>query len=118
MGSVPGAFVAALIIGQLQAFGILIFPKVTLVHARDLERAAQPREAGAEEKGQGEEPGLVDAERADYELVLIAVGPLVLGLLWLLMHRTRFGVLIRAATRRRGAARARGGRRCRPGPRP
>jgi branched-chain amino acid transport system permease protein len=31
MGSVPGAFLAALIIGQLQAFGILIFPKVTLV---------------------------------------------------------------------------------------
>jgi branched-chain amino acid transport system permease protein len=31
MGSVPGAFVAALIIGQLQAFGILIFPKITLV---------------------------------------------------------------------------------------
>lgn len=31
MGSVPGAFVAALIIGLLQAFGILIFPKITLV---------------------------------------------------------------------------------------
>jgi branched-chain amino acid transport system permease protein len=31
MGSVPGAFIAALIIGQLQAFGILIFPKITLV---------------------------------------------------------------------------------------
>jgi branched-chain amino acid transport system permease protein len=31
MGSVPGAFLAALIIGQLQAFGILVFPKGTLV---------------------------------------------------------------------------------------
>jgi branched-chain amino acid transport system permease protein len=31
MGSIPGAFLAALIIGQLQAFGILIFPKITLV---------------------------------------------------------------------------------------
>ena len=31
MGSVPGAFLAALIIGQLQAFGILIFPKSTLI---------------------------------------------------------------------------------------
>jgi branched-chain amino acid transport system permease protein len=31
MGSVPGAFLAALLIGQLQAFGILILPKVTLV---------------------------------------------------------------------------------------
>jgi len=33
-----------------------------------------------------------------YELFLIAVGPVVLGLLWLLLHRTRFGVLVRAAT--------------------
>ena len=31
MGSVPGAFLASLIIGQLQAFGILVFPKITLV---------------------------------------------------------------------------------------
>src|SRR5918997_2606667 len=33
MGSVPGAFLAALIIGQLQAFGILAFPRITLVLA-------------------------------------------------------------------------------------
>ncbi|GGG26689.1 ABC transporter permease [Caldovatus sediminis] len=33
-----------------------------------------------------------------YELFLIALGPVVLGLLWLLFHRTRFGVLVRAAT--------------------
>ena len=31
MGSVPGAFVAALLIGLLQAFGVLVFPKITLV---------------------------------------------------------------------------------------
>jgi branched-chain amino acid transport system permease protein len=31
MGSLPGAFLAALLIGELQAFGILLFPKVTLV---------------------------------------------------------------------------------------
>ena len=36
-----------------------------------------------------------------YELFLIFVGPAVLALLWLLMHRTRFGILIRAATRDR-----------------
>ncbi len=36
-----------------------------------------------------------------YEMFLIFAGPVVLGLLWLLMHRTRFGVLIRAATRDR-----------------
>lgn len=31
MGSIPGAFLAALAIGQLQAFGILILPKISLV---------------------------------------------------------------------------------------
>jgi len=31
MGSVPGAFLAAMLIGELQAFGILIFPHITLV---------------------------------------------------------------------------------------
>jgi branched-chain amino acid transport system permease protein len=31
MGSILGAFLAAVIIGQLHAFGILIFPKITLV---------------------------------------------------------------------------------------
>ena len=37
----------------------------------------------------------------EYDLFLIAVGPLVLGLLWLILHRTRAGVLIRAATQDR-----------------
>jgi branched-chain amino acid transport system permease protein len=36
-----------------------------------------------------------------YDLVLMILGPLVLGLLWLLLTRTRFGVLIRAATQDR-----------------
>jgi branched-chain amino acid transport system permease protein len=33
-----------------------------------------------------------------YDLILIGIGPLVLGLLWLLMNRTRWGTLVRAAT--------------------
>src|SRR5262245_49520415 len=33
-----------------------------------------------------------------YELLLIVIGPAVLGLLWLLFHRTRWGTLVRAAT--------------------
>lgn len=33
-----------------------------------------------------------------YDLVLIAAGPLVLVLLWLLFKKTRFGILVRAAT--------------------
>ncbi|GMV03602.1 MAG: ABC transporter permease [Burkholderiaceae bacterium] len=36
-----------------------------------------------------------------YDLFLIFVGPVVLGLLWLLLRRTRAGVLIRAATQDR-----------------
>ena len=36
-----------------------------------------------------------------YDLVLIAVGPLVLAALWLLFRRTRWGTLVRAATQDR-----------------
>src|SRR6187397_825733 len=36
-----------------------------------------------------------------YDLFLIAVGPLVLGLVWMLLTRTRFGTLVRAATQDR-----------------
>ena len=36
-----------------------------------------------------------------YDLFLIVLGPTVLGLLWLLFRRTRFGVLVRAATQDR-----------------
>ncbi len=36
-----------------------------------------------------------------YELFLIFVGPIVLGLLWLLFNRTRWGTLVRAATQDR-----------------
>jgi len=37
----------------------------------------------------------------EYDLFLIAVGPLVLGLLWLALQRTRWGMLVRAATQDR-----------------
>lgn len=36
-----------------------------------------------------------------YDVVLIFIGPVVLGLLWLLLNRTRWGTLIRAATQDR-----------------
>ncbi len=36
-----------------------------------------------------------------YDLVLIAIGPLVLGALWFILMRTRWGILIRAATQDR-----------------
>jgi len=43
-----------------------------------------------------------------YDLFLLAVGPLVLVALWTLLERTRFGVLIRAATENRALASALG----------
>ena len=43
-----------------------------------------------------------------YDLFLIVVGPALLGLLWLLLHRTRWGTLIRAATQDRGMVAALG----------
>jgi branched-chain amino acid transport system permease protein len=36
-----------------------------------------------------------------YDVFLMVLGPLVLGVLWLLFHRTRWGVLVRAATQDR-----------------
>ena len=36
-----------------------------------------------------------------YDLFLIALSPVVLGVLWLLFQRTRWGVLVRAATQDR-----------------
>ncbi|MCR5865730.1 MAG: ABC transporter permease [Aquincola tertiaricarbonis] len=36
-----------------------------------------------------------------YDIFLIFIGPIVLGLLWLLLTRTRFGTLVRAATQDR-----------------
>ncbi|MGB3864339.1 MAG: ABC transporter permease [Xanthobacteraceae bacterium] len=36
-----------------------------------------------------------------YDVLLIVLGPAVLGALWLLFHRTRWGVLVRAATQDR-----------------
>ncbi|MCQ4159265.1 ABC transporter permease [Roseomonas sp. GC11] len=43
-----------------------------------------------------------------YDLILIGIGPLVLGLLWLALHRTRWGTLVRAATLDRGMVAALG----------
>jgi branched-chain amino acid transport system permease protein len=44
---------------------------------------------------------IFDQRFPQYELLLIVIGPAVLGLLWLLFHRTRWGTLVRAATQDR-----------------
>lgn len=43
-----------------------------------------------------------------YDLFLIATGPVVLGILWLLLSRTHWGTLVRAATQDRGMVSALG----------
>jgi branched-chain amino acid transport system permease protein len=59
-------------------------------------------------------PGLNEAvtiagmQFPEYDLFLIAFGPLVLGALWLLLTRTRWGTLVRAATQDREMAGALG----------
>ncbi len=45
--------------------------------------------------------GIVGGRMPSYDLLLIVVGPLVLGLLTLLVKRTRWGALVRAATQDR-----------------
>lgn len=42
-----------------------------------------------------------DERLPSYDLALIVLGPLVLGLLWLVFNRTRWGTLVRAATQDR-----------------
>ena len=44
---------------------------------------------------------ILGSQLPEYDLVLIVLGPLVLAGLWLLFHRTRWGVLVRAATQDR-----------------
>lgn len=51
---------------------------------------------------------LFDQMIPTWDLFLIALGPVALGLLWLLFNRTRFGVLVRAATQDREMAAALG----------
>src|SRR3982074_2840540 len=43
-----------------------------------------------------------------YDLFLIALGPIVLGVVWLMFQRTRWGAVVRAATQGRGMVAARG----------
>jgi len=44
---------------------------------------------------------LLDRPFPSYDLFLIVIGPVILGLLWLLLKKTRWGTLIRAATQDR-----------------
>jgi branched-chain amino acid transport system permease protein len=56
---------------------------------------------GPRAPGLGGSVELLGRRLPQYDLVLIAIGPLVLGILWLVLNKTRWGTLIRAATQDR-----------------
>ena len=80
----------------LATFGVVL-----VVQDLVLKAWGPARHPGAARAGALHAVGILGHRFPAYELFLIAMGPLVLGLLWLLMHKTRFGVLVRAATQDR-----------------
>ncbi|CAM3800817.1 ABC transporter permease [Paracidovorax anthurii] len=80
----------------LATFALVLVIKDAVLWAFGPEELLGPRAPGLE--------GAVDIlgrRFPAYDLFLIAVGPAVLALLWALLHRTRWGTLVRAATQDR-----------------
>ncbi|MBV9859848.1 MAG: ABC transporter permease [Alphaproteobacteria bacterium] len=77
----------------LATFGIVLVVEDALLAAFGPDDILGPRAPGL-----GGAIELLGRPFPTYDLALIAVGPIVLGLLFLLFHRTRWGTLVRAAT--------------------
>lgn len=77
----------------LATFALALVVKDVILHFWGAEDLLGPRAPGL--RGAVE---ILGRRVPEYDLLLIAVGPAVLGLLWLLMNRTRWGTLVRAAT--------------------
>ncbi|RVU38299.1 ABC transporter permease [Hwanghaeella grinnelliae] len=87
----------------LVTFGlVLIIEDLTLLVWGPEDRLGQraPGLSGAVE--------LLGTQIPSYDFFLIAAGPVVLGLVWLLLNKTRWGILVRAATEDREMAAALG----------
>jgi len=80
----------------LATFGVVLIVQDLALHIWGAQDLLGPRAPGL--RGSTEILGL---RFPLYELFLIIVGPVVLGLLLLLFHRTRWGTLVRAATQDR-----------------
>lgn len=80
----------------LATFGLVLVIKDAALWLWGAEDLLGPRAPGL--RGSVEIAGTPFPE---YDLLLIAIGPAVLGALWLMLHRTRWGILIRAATQDR-----------------
>ncbi|MCC6778348.1 MAG: ABC transporter permease [Hyphomicrobiales bacterium] len=80
----------------LATFGVILIVQNVTQMIWGTEEILSPRAPGLR--------GVVDIAGQsfpEYDLVLIAIGPLVLGAIWLLVSKTRWGVVIRAATQDR-----------------
>jgi branched-chain amino acid transport system permease protein len=80
----------------LATFGIVLIVQDVALMAWGAEELLGPRAPGL-----GGAVTIFGQRFPQYELLLIATGPLVLLVLWLLLHRTRWGILVRAATQDR-----------------
>ncbi|HEV2559464.1 MAG TPA: ABC transporter permease [Microvirga sp.] len=80
----------------LATFGVVLVIQDLVVQAFGPEDILGPRAPGLRAPVE-----ILGRRFPSYELVLIAAGPLVLGLVWLILRKTRFGVLVRAATQDR-----------------
>ena len=77
----------------IATFGVILIVQDAVFWAWGAENLLGPRAPGL--------TGIVrlfDVPMPTYDLALIAIGPLVLAGLWLLFNRTRWGILVRAAT--------------------
>jgi branched-chain amino acid transport system permease protein len=80
----------------LATFGLVLVIKDVTLATWGPQDLLGPRAPGA-----GGAIDVLGEKVPEYDLVLIALGPLVLLGLWALFHRTRWGVLVRAATQDR-----------------
>jgi len=87
----------------LATFGIVLVIKDFVLWAWGPEDLLGPRAPGL-----GGSVDILGRPFPEYDLALVVIGPLVLGLLWLLLNRTRWGTLVRAATQDREMAGALG----------
>ncbi len=87
----------------LATFGVVLLTKDLVLWFWGPEDLLGPRAPGL-----GGAVEILGSPFPEYDLFLIVVGPLILGLLWLLLHSTRWGLLIRAATQDREMAAALG----------
>lgn len=80
----------------LVTFGLVLVVEDAVIHIWGPQEILGPRAPGLRNAVE-----IAGAQVPTYDLFLIAMGPLVFAAVWLVLNRTRFGVLVRAATQDR-----------------